>query len=126
MRRSRAGPWAWPWTTTAPCSSPTTWAASSGALPLRPRRRRATPLAPRGNGAGALGVLATTHVERAMKNLWLAGAAALALGGCLTPGSRDPLTGFGPDPPLPALQSSLIPSVGVPDVVHWAPGAGPR
>jgi glucose/arabinose dehydrogenase len=33
--------------------------------------------------------------------------------------------GFGPDPPLPPPQTSLIPGIGVPDVVSWPAGASP-
>ena len=61
-----------------------------------------------------------------MKNFWLASAAALALAGCVAAGSSDPLVGFGPNPPLPPPHTSLIPSVGVPEVVHWQAGAAPR
>ncbi|MFI5032933.1 MAG: PQQ-dependent sugar dehydrogenase [Reyranellales bacterium] len=42
------------------------------------------------------------------------------------PGSNDPFVGFGPNPPLPAPQSSLIPQIGVPDVVGWPAGATPK
>jgi glucose/arabinose dehydrogenase len=45
---------------------------------------------------------------------------------CTAPGSLDPLVGFGPNPPMPAPQSSLIPQVGVPDVVGWPAGAAPK
>jgi glucose/arabinose dehydrogenase len=52
--------------------------------------------------------------------------AALTLSACgMTPGSKDPWTGFGPNPPLPKVQHSLIPQVGIPDVVGWPKGAGP-
>ena len=61
-----------------------------------------------------------------MRATWLAAAAALLLPACTTAGSSDPLVGFGPNPPLPPPQSSLIPTLGVPDVVHWAAGATPR
>ncbi|HEX7947694.1 MAG TPA: sorbosone dehydrogenase family protein [Phenylobacterium sp.] len=61
-----------------------------------------------------------------MKKYWLAAGAALALASCATPGSNDPMVGFGPNPPLKAPQTSLIPLVGVPDVVGWAPGAAPQ
>src|SRR4051812_13570465 len=60
-----------------------------------------------------------------MRRVWLAGAAALALCACSSPGSPDPMVGFGPNPPLEAPHTSLIPSVGVPDVVHWPAGAAP-
>jgi glucose/arabinose dehydrogenase len=56
----------------------------------------------------------------------LAGVAVLALAGCSSPGSSDPLVGFGPNPPLPKPQKSLIPMVGVPDVVGWPAGAAPK
>jgi len=61
-----------------------------------------------------------------MKRYWLAAAAALAVASCATPGSKDPLVGFGPNPPLKAPQTSLIPLVGVPDVVGWPAGAAPQ
>jgi glucose/arabinose dehydrogenase len=60
-----------------------------------------------------------------MRHAWLAAAAALALNACSSPGSKDPLVGFGPNPPMPAPHHSLIPSVGVPKVVHWPAGAAP-
>ena len=59
-----------------------------------------------------------------MRNLWLTATAALALAAC-TGGSKDPLVGFGPNPPLKAPKSSLLPTVGVPDVVGWPAGAAP-
>ena len=59
-----------------------------------------------------------------MKTLWLATMAALTLSACAA-GSDDPLTGFGLNPPLKAPKSSLLPTVGVPDVVGWAAGAAP-
>lgn len=52
--------------------------------------------------------------------------AAFSLSACTTPGSSDPFVGFGPHPPLPAPQTSLIPSVGVPSVVGWPAGASPQ
>jgi glucose/arabinose dehydrogenase len=52
--------------------------------------------------------------------------AALCLVACASPGSSDPMVGFGPNPPLPAPRTSLIPGVGVPDVVMWAAGAAPK
>src|SRR5436190_1703487 len=61
-----------------------------------------------------------------MKKLWLAAAAALTLASCATPGSKDPLVGFGPNPPLPAPKTSLLPMIGVPDVVGWPAGAAPQ
>jgi glucose/arabinose dehydrogenase len=60
-----------------------------------------------------------------MRSSWLIGTVALILAGCAS-GSRDPFVGFGPNPPLPAPQRSLIPIVGVPDVVGWPPGAAPQ
>jgi glucose/arabinose dehydrogenase len=53
----------------------------------------------------------------------LLGAASVA--GC-SYGSSDPLTGFGPNPPLPAPHKSLLPTFSVPKVVGWAPGAAPK
>jgi glucose/arabinose dehydrogenase len=55
-----------------------------------------------------------------------AGLAALTLAGCMAAGSPDPFVGFGPNPPLHKPQSSFIPTVGVPDVVGWPAGAGPK
>ena len=61
-----------------------------------------------------------------MKRLLLiAGVGAIATS-CAAPGSQDPLVGFGPNPPLPAPKTSLIPGVGVPEVVGWAAGAAPK
>ena len=45
--------------------------------------------------------------------------AVVSLAACTTPGSSDPFVGFGPNPPLPAPQRTLLPSVGVPSVVGW-------
>lgn len=53
-------------------------------------------------------------------------ATSAALVGCTSPGSSDPLAGFGPNPPLQAPQKSLIPQVGVPEVVGWPAGAAPK
>jgi glucose/arabinose dehydrogenase len=61
-----------------------------------------------------------------MKTHWLAAGAALVLTSCGTPGSKDPMVGFGPNPPLQAPHTSLIPLVGVPDVVGWPAGAAPQ
>ena len=61
-----------------------------------------------------------------MKWTGLAVCMAVVVTGCVASGSSDPLVGFGPDPPLPAPQSSLIPQVGVPDVVGWPAGAAPK
>ena len=52
--------------------------------------------------------------------------AALCLTACASQGSHDPLVGFGPNPPLPAPHTSLIPGVGVPKVVMWPAGAAPK
>lgn len=60
-----------------------------------------------------------------MKRIWLAAASALTLTACSAPGSKDPMVGFGPNPPLEAPKSSLIPMVGVPEVVGWPAGAAP-
>ena len=51
---------------------------------------------------------------------------AIAASGCVGPGSTDPLVGFGPNPTLPAPQSSLIPQTDVPSVVGWAAGTAPK
>ena len=51
---------------------------------------------------------------------------AIAASGCIGPGSTDPLVGFGPNPTLPAPQSSLIPQTDVPSVVGWAAGTAPK
>jgi glucose/arabinose dehydrogenase len=60
----------------------------------------------------------------------LSAAASLAtfsLVACTMPsGSPDPFVGFGPNPPMASPQKSLIPTVGVPDVVGWPPGAAPK
>ena len=59
--------------------------------------------------------------------LFVTGISMLALAGCsLPPGSKDPLVGFGPSPPLPAPKTAFIPMVRVPKVVRWAAGAGPK
>ena len=55
----------------------------------------------------------------------LATVAAFALLGC-SAGSDDPMVGFGPNPPLKGPQKSLLPTVGVPDVVGWPAGAAPK
>ena len=54
-----------------------------------------------------------------------ASLAILALVGC-SHGSPDPLTGFGPSPQLAAPHKSLIPTIGIPKVVHWPAGAAPK
>jgi glucose/arabinose dehydrogenase len=54
-----------------------------------------------------------------------AAAAALALAACSS-GSSDPFVGFGPNPPLESPRRSLIPTVGVPEVVGWPAGAAPK
>jgi glucose/arabinose dehydrogenase len=61
-----------------------------------------------------------------MKWTGLAACMAVVVTGCVASGSSDPLVGFGPNPPLPAPQSSLIPQVGVPDVVGWPAGGAPK
>src|SRR5476651_1848768 len=61
------------------------------------------------------------------QSLFCAGAlAALCLTACTSPGSPDPMVGFGPNPPLPPPRTSLIPDIGVPDVVMWPAGAAPK
>ena len=53
--------------------------------------------------------------------------AGLALAACTLPaGSADPFVGFGPNPPLAAPRTALLPTVGVPAVVGWPAGAGPK
>jgi glucose/arabinose dehydrogenase len=61
-----------------------------------------------------------------MKWICLAACMAAVVTGCAAPGSKDPLVGFGSDPPMPAPQSNLIPQIGVPDVVGWPAGAAPK
>jgi glucose/arabinose dehydrogenase len=61
-----------------------------------------------------------------MRWIGLATCMAVVVAGCVAPGSPDPFVGFGPNPRLPAPQSSLIPQVGVPDVVGWPAGAAPK
>jgi len=53
-------------------------------------------------------------------------AAALALSGCVKQGSPDPLAGFGPNPPLPAPQSGVLPQFDTPKAVGWPKGAAPK
>ena len=61
-----------------------------------------------------------------MRPLWPALAVAVAVTACTSsPGSKDPFVGFGPNPNLPPPQTSLIPPIGVPDVVGWPAGAAP-
>ncbi|MGA0605212.1 PQQ-dependent sugar dehydrogenase [Phenylobacterium sp. VNQ135] len=60
-----------------------------------------------------------------MTRPWPALAVGMLLAGCST-GSSDPWVGFGPDPELPAPRKSLLPTVGVPDVVGWPAGAAPK
>ena len=56
-----------------------------------------------------------------------ASLAALSLSACTMPaGSSDPFVGFGPNPPMANPQKSLIPTVGVPEVVGWPAGAAPK
>lgn len=54
--------------------------------------------------------------------------AVLVLAACShsAPGSSDPLIGFGPNPPLAAPHKSLFPTVAIPKVVGWPPGAAPK
>lgn len=61
-----------------------------------------------------------------MRRALLAASAALVLGSCQTAGSDDPFVGFGPNPRLAQPRTSLIPSVGVPEVVGWPVNAAPR
>ena len=61
-----------------------------------------------------------------MRYLWPAATlAAMTLAACAPRGSEDPLVGFGPSPELKAPKSSLIPMIGVPEVVGWPKGAAP-
>ena len=60
-----------------------------------------------------------------MRPLWPALVVALAVAACTSAGSKDPFVGFGPNPSLPPPQTSLIPPIGVPDVVGWPVGAAP-
>lgn len=53
------------------------------------------------------------------------GLAALALSACGRQGSPDPLVGFGPNPPLPPPQKSLIPTVSTAKVARWTAGQAP-
>ncbi|WP_395672382.1 PQQ-dependent sugar dehydrogenase [Phenylobacterium sp.] len=50
---------------------------------------------------------------------------ALALTACSS-GSSDPFVGFGPSPPLPNPQKSLIPILGAPKAVGWPADAAPK
>ena len=61
-----------------------------------------------------------------MRPLWPALAVAFAVTACTAAGSDDPFVGFGPTPSLPPPQTSLIPPVGVPEVVGWPQGAAPQ
>ncbi len=61
-----------------------------------------------------------------MRSLLPAAAALVLLTSCASPGSNDPFAGFGPDPAMPRPQKSLIPTVGVPEVVGWPAGAAPK
>src|SRR5262245_26180629 len=71
---------------------------------------------------------ALVEISVATRRQWICFAVCMAVvvTGCTAPGSKDPFVGFGPDPSLPAPQSSLIPQVGVPDVVGWPAGAAPK
>jgi len=60
-----------------------------------------------------------------MRASWLILSSAVLLASCSS-GSSDPFVGFGPNPPLKAPQTSLIPTIGVPEVVGWAAGAEPK
>src|SRR4051812_13022090 len=51
---------------------------------------------------------------------------AIVAAACMSPGSSDPLAGYGPNPPLPKVQHALIPTTGVPEVVGWPAGAAPK
>ncbi|WP_334162910.1 PQQ-dependent sugar dehydrogenase [Phenylobacterium sp.] len=61
-----------------------------------------------------------------MRSLPLAALAAAASLTACSSGSSDPFVGFGPNPPLPAPQKSLIPVVGTPKAVGWPAGAAPK
>ena len=52
-------------------------------------------------------------------------ALALTLAGCGGREALDPSAGFGPDPVLPAPQSSLLPRVNIADAVGWPAGRRP-
>jgi len=60
-----------------------------------------------------------------MRRLFAA-AAALSLVGCMSKGSPDPLSGFGPNPALPAPQHALLPMMDTPKAVGWPAGAAPK
>jgi glucose/arabinose dehydrogenase len=61
-----------------------------------------------------------------MRPSWPALAVTVCVAACTsTPGSNDPFVGFGPNPNLPPPQTSLIPPIGVPEVVGWPTGAAP-
>ena len=51
--------------------------------------------------------------------------AALSLAACGQQGSPDPLVGFGPNPPLPPPQKSLLPSVATAKVARWTDAEAP-
>lgn len=53
-------------------------------------------------------------------------ATALVVAGCQAKGSPDPLVGFGPNPPLPAPQTSILPMFDTPKAVGWPAGAAPK
>ncbi len=65
-----------------------------------------------------------------MKRIGLAGCLAAIVAAiataCTSSGSNDPLAGYGPNPPMPAPQSSLLPQVEVPEVAGWPAGAAPQ
>lgn len=61
-----------------------------------------------------------------MKPVLLAvSAAVLAVAACSSESTLDPLAGFGPNPTLPAPQTSLIPTVNVADATGWPAGRTP-
>ena len=60
-----------------------------------------------------------------MRTPLMLAATGVALTAC-SAGSSDPMVGFGPNPPLPAPHTSLLPTVGIPKVVGWPAGIGPR
>jgi glucose/arabinose dehydrogenase len=54
-------------------------------------------------------------------------ASTLALAGCQKPGAADPLTGFGPNPPLAKPHKPfLLPMFDTPAAVGWPAGAAPK
>jgi glucose/arabinose dehydrogenase len=59
------------------------------------------------------------------KTLLLVGGSALALAACSDRAELSVAAGIGPDPELPAPETSLIPTVNVAPAVGWADGAQP-